>query len=189
MVVNMRSMLPAAALAASAAGEAAVGRDRRLTPREEAKLLAPLLRLRQACCHPQVPHAPQTGSFTSLSREPQGPDRCQQTHVQDATCVATGAYSSCNLQTWYPQVGGGGIRALASSRTPLSMDEILVRYVVSALHHTASWHVVLHYPRPSSPQLALSNQAQLHPSAHWSRRLAQNFEGSAARSSHLLGGP
>ena len=27
---------------------------RRLTPREEKQLLLPLLRLRQACCHPQV---------------------------------------------------------------------------------------------------------------------------------------
>lgn len=27
---------------------------RRLTPREEKRLLLPLLRLRQACCHPQV---------------------------------------------------------------------------------------------------------------------------------------
>ena len=51
---DARSLLPAHALAASAAGEAARLSDRRLTRREEAKLLAPLLRLRQACCHPQV---------------------------------------------------------------------------------------------------------------------------------------
>ncbi len=40
----------------TAAGRAAGGGqgDRQLTVREEKKLLAPLLRLRQACCHPQV---------------------------------------------------------------------------------------------------------------------------------------
>ena len=55
--------LPAAAAAAAAAGAASpAGRpcaaagfeDRALTRKEEASLLHPLLRLRQACCHPQV---------------------------------------------------------------------------------------------------------------------------------------
>lgn len=45
----------AAAAAAAAAGAAAVQfEDRALTRKEEASLLHPLLRLRQACCHPQV---------------------------------------------------------------------------------------------------------------------------------------
>ena len=45
----------AAHMAAGAAGAAAVAfEDRALTRKEEASLLHPLLRLRQACCHPQV---------------------------------------------------------------------------------------------------------------------------------------
>ena len=55
-LADARKALPARALAMTAAGRAA-GRgdgDRQLTVREEKKLLAPLLRLRQACCHPQV---------------------------------------------------------------------------------------------------------------------------------------
>lgn len=53
-VNDARSLLTARALSATAAGQAAAVGDRRLTRREEQKLLAPLLRLRQACCHPQV---------------------------------------------------------------------------------------------------------------------------------------
>lgn len=55
-LADARKALPARALAATAAGRAA-GRgegDRPLTVREQKQLLAPLLRLRQACCHPQV---------------------------------------------------------------------------------------------------------------------------------------
>ncbi len=51
----------AAALAAGAAGASGASgaagvafEDRALTRKEEASLLHPLLRLRQACCHPQV---------------------------------------------------------------------------------------------------------------------------------------
>lgn len=44
----------AAAAGTAAAGAAAAFEDRALTRREEASLLFPLLRLRQACCHPQV---------------------------------------------------------------------------------------------------------------------------------------
>ena len=39
---------------------------RRLTPREEKQLLLPLVRLRQACCHPQVrPNNAHTGWKTT----------------------------------------------------------------------------------------------------------------------------
>ena len=38
----------------TAGAAAAAFEDRALTRREEASLLHPLLRLRQACCHPQV---------------------------------------------------------------------------------------------------------------------------------------
>jgi hypothetical protein len=51
---NARAVLPAALLAALAAGEASEEAGRKLDQREEARLLPPLLRLRQACCHPQV---------------------------------------------------------------------------------------------------------------------------------------
>jgi hypothetical protein len=44
----------ACALAAAGAGAEAGFEDRSLTRKEEASLLHPLLRLRQACCHPQV---------------------------------------------------------------------------------------------------------------------------------------
>jgi len=39
-------------------GELEVAAARRLTPREEKRLLVPLLRLRQACCHPQARPGP-----------------------------------------------------------------------------------------------------------------------------------
>jgi len=40
------------------AGELEQAAARRLTPREEKRLLVPLLRLRQACCHPQARPGP-----------------------------------------------------------------------------------------------------------------------------------
>ena len=46
--------LAAATGAAAGAGQGVGFEDRSLTRKEEASLLAPLLRLRQACCHPQV---------------------------------------------------------------------------------------------------------------------------------------
>ncbi|KAK9844148.1 hypothetical protein WJX81_006007 [Elliptochloris bilobata] len=78
---SARAMLPARLLAAAAAGgptgapPAPESAQRRLTPREEKQLLLPLLRLRQACCHPQV--------------------------------------------------GAGGLKALAAAKAPMTMDEIL----------------------------------------------------------------
>jgi len=51
-----RDVLPPALLAGAAHGDA----DRPLTLRETKQLMVPLIRLRQACCHPQagalVPH-------------------------------------------------------------------------------------------------------------------------------------
>jgi len=44
----------AAAAALAAAGLSPADVDRGLTQREQKRLLLPLLRLRQACCHPQV---------------------------------------------------------------------------------------------------------------------------------------
>ncbi len=50
-----RAVLPAELLAALEAGRAGDEAFRRLTRAEEKSLLGNLLRLRQACCHPQVP--------------------------------------------------------------------------------------------------------------------------------------
>lgn len=47
-------MLPASLLAGVAAGTAGEESYRHLTYKEEKVLLQPILRLRQACCHPQV---------------------------------------------------------------------------------------------------------------------------------------
>ena len=57
-VSRASAVLPSQALA-QAQGQGAVQEDaqRRLLPREEKRLLLPLLRLRQACCHPQVCHS------------------------------------------------------------------------------------------------------------------------------------
>jgi hypothetical protein len=49
-------VLPAELLAALEAGRAGDEAFRRLTRAEEKSLLGNLLRLRQACCHPQVCH-------------------------------------------------------------------------------------------------------------------------------------
>ena len=51
---NARHVLPAGLLAALAAGGDSPEAGRRLSHSEEKSLLPPLLRLRQACCHPQV---------------------------------------------------------------------------------------------------------------------------------------
>lgn len=59
------NLLKAAALDAEGAEEDSL---RPLTTREEKKLLGPLLRLRQACCHPQA--SPQPPQPT------QSPSRC-----------------------------------------------------------------------------------------------------------------
>ncbi len=54
----MTRMIPKELQKALAAGEDTPEGARRLTKKEEKSILHPLLRLRQACCHPQVHPAP-----------------------------------------------------------------------------------------------------------------------------------
>lgn len=57
-VAKARAVLPAGLLAALDAGNASEEASRRLDQLEQRSFLSHLLRLRQACCHPQVPYPP-----------------------------------------------------------------------------------------------------------------------------------
>lgn len=136
-----------------AATAAAGFEDRALTRREEASLLHPLLRLRQACCHPQVRAWPGL-AWPRLAQcvtafRTQGAHLC---HLPDRwpaglpACCCYGA--ACTLVAGQqgrhspgqadnacapcppnaPQVGGAGIRAVGPAghnRSPMTMGEVL----------------------------------------------------------------
>ena len=105
----------------AAAGQPAF-EDRALSRREEASLLHPLLRLRQACCHPQASAParavcwPAPGSGGLGRRRPAAVARAR------ATCTRRCLTPSPRAPLL--QVGGGGIKAVVHQRAPMTMGEV-----------------------------------------------------------------
>ena len=133
-------MLPPALLSGSANGDA----DRPLTLRETKQLMVPLIRLRQACCHPQasalsrksaaccllvvLTRSPLTWRFQwPVWRPPMSGLCC--TDCRSAVLAACRRHHAAlhhrPVTCHCVQVGAGGIKTLGGGRTVLSMEEIL----------------------------------------------------------------
>ena len=112
--------------------------DQQLTPDQVKKLWLPLLRLRQACCHPQVrllPLAGPAGGKQSCCAWYLLP--CQAPHYAPAQLGAIAGFcglsvdrlsldgAHCLSPACAAQVGAGGLKTLQASKAPMSMDEIL----------------------------------------------------------------